>query len=193
MSFSRATRMANRILAAWKWLLSFRKLEWSVDDYPVRVTRQEPDATFSAPRFSQHLYRAYIVNAAITGSGNSPIEAMVGLTQNFESVTKRRREEALPAIRPGANWPIEFASQEKILADESLSEDFIRKILGLDWAWISDESSLWDFHTEQTNDLLFAKIREVYGVDVSGVESARLWEILERIKHSKPSQHDHSS
>ncbi len=193
MSFSRTTRMLNRILAAWKWLLSFRKPGWSVDDYPIRVTRQEPDATFSAPRFSQHLYRAYIVNVAITGSGNTPIEAMAGLRQNFESVAQRRREEALPAIRPGTNWPIEFASQEKVSDDESLSEDFIQKVLGLDWAWISDESSLWDFHTEQTNDLLVTKIREVYGVDVSDIESARLWEILERIKRPKAAEHDHFS
>jgi hypothetical protein len=193
MSFSRITRMINRMLASWKWLLSFRKPEWSVEDYPIRVARQEPDATFSAPRFSQHLYRAYIVNGAITGSGNTPTEAIVGLTQNFESVRQRRKEEALPAIRPGANWPIEFASQEKVSADESLSEDFIQRVLGLNWAWISDESSLWDFHTEQTNDHLVAKIREVYGVDISDIKSARLWEILERIKHLKAAEHEHSS
>ncbi len=193
MSFSRTTRMTNRILVAWKWLLSFTKKEWTVDDYPIRMTRQEPDTAFGAPRFSQHLYRAYIVNATITGSGNSPVEAMEGLRQNFESVIRRRKEEALPALRPGANWPIEFASQGKISGDESLSEDFIQKVLGLDWAWISDESSLWDFHTEQTNDLLIAKIREVYGVDVSDIESARLWKILERIKHAKAAEHDQSS
>jgi hypothetical protein len=193
MSFSRTTRIVNGILSAWKWLLSFRKPEWIVDDYPIRVTRQEPDATFSAPRSSQHHYRAHIVNAAITGSGNTPIEAMAGLRQNFESVTQRRKEEALPAIRPGTNWPIEFASQEKVSADESLSEDLIQKVLGLDWAWISDESSLWDFHTEQTNDLLIAKILEVYSVDVSDIKSARLGEIFERIKHPKSAEHDHFS
>ena len=106
---------------------------------------------------------------------------------------RRRNEDALPALRPGANWPIEFASQERISGDESLSEDFIQKVLGLDWAWISDESSLWDFHSQQTNDLHIAKIREVYDVDVSDIESARLWEILERIKRAKAAEHDHSS
>jgi hypothetical protein len=184
--------MMNAMLASWKWLLSFRKSEWRLEDYPIRVTRQEPDAAFSAPRFSQHLYRAYIVNATITGSGDTSVEAIAGLRRNFESVTQRRKEEALPAIRPGANWPVEFASQEKISADERLSEDFIQKVLGLEWAWISDESSLWDFHTEQTNDRLVAKILEVYGVDVSDIESARLWEILERIRHSNVAQHDYS-
>lgn len=193
MSLSRTTRMSNRLLAAWKWLLSFRKSEWSVDDYPMRMTRQEPDATFSAPRFTQHTYRAYIVNAAITGSGDTSIEAMADLRYNFESVTRRRKEETLPAIRPGENWPIEFASQEKILVDENFSEDFIQKVLGLDWAWISDESSLWDFHSERTNELLVTKIREVYCVDVSDIESARLWEIFERIKRSRVDVNDQSS
>jgi len=33
---------------------------------------------------------------------------------------------------------------------------------------------------------VLAKIQEVYGVDVSDIESARLWEILERIEGVKP-------
>ncbi|MGA9586626.1 MAG: hypothetical protein WBQ95_14935 [Terracidiphilus sp.] len=49
------------------------------------------------------------------------------------------------------------------------------------WAWISDESSLWDFHIDETNERMWAKILEVYGVDVSDIESARLSEIFNRI------------
>ena len=113
--------------------MSFRKSEWGLNDYPIRVTRQEPDTTFSAPRFSQYLYRAYIVNSAIAASGNTPVEAKAGLRQNFESVRQRLKEEAIPAIRPGADWPVEFASQEKVSSDEGLSEEFIHKVLGLDW------------------------------------------------------------
>jgi len=71
--------------------------------------------------------------------------------------------------------------------NETLSEDFIRKVLDLDWAWISDESSLWDFHMEQDNQALYAKIWEIYGVDVSDIQSARLWEILDRIEKSRAS------
>ena len=37
----------------------------------------------------------------------------------------------------------------------------------------------------ETNDQLYAKIREVYGVDVSDIESAKLWAIFERIKESQ--------
>jgi hypothetical protein len=38
-----------------------------------------------------------------------------------------------------------------------------------------------------------AKIRDIYGVDVSDIESARLWQILERIKHHRASEHNQSS
>lgn len=180
------------MLAAWKWLLSFRKPEWVLNDYPIRVTAQEPDPSFSAPRFSQHLYRAYMVNGAITGSGDTPEQAKAGLAQNFETVSQRRKQEGKPAIRPGANWPVEFASQERVSSNEALREEFIQRIFGLEWAWISDESSLWDFHTEQTNESLYTKIREVYSVDVSDIESAKLWAIFERIESSKASNQSQS-
>jgi len=84
-------------------------------------------------------------------------------------------------IRPGVNAPIEFAAQELISVNTELSEDFIRRVLKLDWAWISDESTLWDFHTDDSNEKMWAKILEVYGVDVSDIESARLSEIFNRI------------
>ena len=84
-------------------------------------------------------------------------------------------------IRPGVNAPLEFAAQELVSVNPELGEDFIRRVLNLDWAWISDESSLWDFHTDDTNEKMLAKILDVYGVDVSDIESARLSEILNRI------------
>jgi hypothetical protein len=62
-----------------------------------------------------------------------------------------------------------------------LADDFIRRVLNKDAVWISDESSLWDFHRQDTNAALVAKIREVYGVDVSDIESGNLADILDRI------------
>lgn len=182
------------MLAAWKWCWSFRKLDWELNDYPIGTTEQDdPDPAYSAPRFSQHRYRAYIINWAVVGSGDTPEQARANLEQNFETVRQNRRQEGKAPIRPGANGPLEFASQEKVSTNTALSDDFIQRILGLEWAWISDESSLWDFHTEQTNDLLYAKIREVYGVDVSDIESARLWAIFERIEESRASGQMQSS
>ena len=80
-----------------------------------------------------------------------------------------------------------FASQDRVKLHAELSLDFTRRVLGLPWAFISDESTLWDFHTENTNDEFVAKIKEVYGVDVSNIESARLCEIFERIAQKQAS------
>jgi hypothetical protein len=38
--------------------------------------------------------------------------------------------------------PIEFAPQERVDAYGELKDDFVRRVLNLDWAFISDESSL---------------------------------------------------
>ena len=156
-----------------------------MEDYPVGSTEQDPDPAFSAPRFSQHRYRAYIVNWAVTGSGDTPEQARANLEHNFKTIKQKSKQAGQAPSRPGKKRPLEFASQKKISTNETLSDEFIRQVLGLEWAWISDESSLWDFHTEQTNDLLHAKIREVYGVDVSDIGSARLWAIFERIDESR--------
>jgi hypothetical protein len=57
----------------------------------------------------------------------------------------------------------------------------VHRVLELKWAWISDESSLWDFHQDETNSALISRIKELYDVDVSDIQSARLSEILDRI------------
>lgn len=115
------------------------------------------------------------------GSGNSPAEALDDLRINFGSI----KANGTVTVRPGARAKLEFASDAKVSAYDELSQDFIQRVLGLEAAWVSDDSSLWDFHTELTNDSFYAKIREEYGVDVSDVESARLWEIFERIESSR--------
>jgi hypothetical protein len=112
----------------------------------------------------------------MTGGGDTTQEALRELGKRFESAKARK-----PLPRPGTHVPVEFASGQKIDAHRELAADFIRRVLNLDWAWISDESSLWDFHYAEDNAALIAKIEEVYGVDVSDIESARLSEILERI------------
>ncbi len=193
MPHSRMVRIRNQMLAAWKWSLSFRKREWKLDDYPIGLTEQDLNPSYSAPRFSQHRYRAYIIKWDVIGSGDTPDQARANLAQNFETVKQKRSQEGKAPIRPGTNCPLEFASQEKVSTNTALSDDFVQRILGLEWAWISDESSLWDFHTEQTNDLLCAKIREVYGVDVSDIESAPLWAIFERIEENRASGQNQSS
>ena len=84
--------------------------------------------------------------------------------------------------RPGVMPPIEFASMEYITKFCDIGDDFVARVLGLEWALLTDESSLWDFHSEENNDALVAKIKEVYGVDVSDLKDAELYKIFDRIE-----------
>ena len=77
--------------------------------------------------------------------------------------------------------PIEFAPQDRVDAHPALLDDFIHRVLEMEGAFISDESSLWDFHMDMNNDDLLTRIKRVYGVDVSNIESGNIAMILERI------------
>ncbi len=175
-----ASRVGNRLIAAWKFCLSLRKRHWELDDYPVVIREQEVDPKYAGTRFKQWRYAASIVNWGISG-GDTEEEALQALNKNFTTAKVERARTGTSLPRPDTHVPIQFASQEQVQAHPELAEDFTHRVLNLDWAWISDESSLWDFHRNDTNDILTARIKEVYGVDVSDIQSARLSEIFERI------------
>ena len=117
--------------------------------------------------------------------GDTKKEAYADLKANFEKVKAESAE--LP--RPGTGLPIEFASSDEVEKHTILAADFFEKILDMDYrnCFITDESSLWDFHTEESNDHLNRKIQEVYNVDVSDIEGAKLVKIFERI--TSPTNH----
>ena len=80
---------------------------------------------------------------------------------------------------------IEFAPQDRVNSHPALLDDFIRQILEPEGAFISDESSLWDFEMDLNIDELFTRIKRVYGVDVSDIESANIATILDRIAETR--------
>jgi hypothetical protein len=177
------TRFSNQLRAFWKFCLSFHKHDWDLDDYPVVFRTQKPDpgSIFHSSRFTLHHYLASIVNWHLTGGGDSREEALQKLSDTFAAAKAKKRETGEPLPRPGTRVPIEFASQDRVNSHPALSDDFIHSVLEIESAWISDESSLWDFHTDETNDALCARIKEIYGVDVSDIKSGRLCEIFDRI------------
>jgi hypothetical protein len=91
---------------------------------------------------------------------------------------------ALP--RPGTKVrpAIELAPTVEIEQYEPLANEFFEKILAMNYneCLVTDESSLWDFHSEETNEEYHRKIMEVYGTDVSDIESGNLVRIFERIR-----------
>jgi hypothetical protein len=179
-------RLKYRALAFCKLCLSVRKHDWNLGDYPVVIKKQEVDPAYLGTRLNQPSYSAQILNWGLVGFGDSPSEASRELEQNFARARMERVQLGQSMPRPGVRVPVQFASQNRIQTHPELVQDFVHRILGLQWAWISDESSLWDFHHDHTNDVLNARIKMIYGVDVSDIQSANLSEILERIAAGKP-------
>jgi hypothetical protein len=147
----------------------------------VRVWFQPISEPSNESRLKPLALTASVINwPGMSGSANSRLEALEELRKNFEKfkATKPR----LP--RPGTKVPIEFAASERVGQHSELAQDFVRRVLGVDWAWISDESSLWDFHGDETNESLTEKIHHIYGVDVSDISSGNIADIFDRIlKH----------
>jgi hypothetical protein len=174
-------RLCRQVFAIWKCLLSYRKRDWGLEDYPVIFLTQEIDPEPRPKRLQLQPHIAQIVNWWLCGTGETPAEALANLEEIFRNASAARKAESKQLPRPGVNPPIEYASSARIEAVGELSNDFIHRILGFEWAMISDESSLWDFHTAENNDAYLARIKGIYGVDVSDIPSANLADILERI------------
>jgi hypothetical protein len=117
------------------------------------------------------------------GAGDTEEEALADLRKNFANF--RAGGHKLP--RPGTRVPIQFASTNRVDSYPALKREFIQRVLELEWVFISDESSLWDFHSDETNQSLLKKIEDIYGVDVSDITSGNLADILERIAQFKAS------
>lgn len=132
-------------------------------------------------RLKQSRYSAYIANWALSGSGDTKHEAIANLNGVFQAVKAEKEKHGEPLPRPGTQVPIQFASRDLVDQHADLADDFVRRVLDLPWALITDESSLWHFHSDETNGVFVSRIREVYGVDVSDIESAKLAEIFDRI------------
>jgi hypothetical protein len=75
----------------------------------------------------------------------------------------------------------DFAARKRIDRHPDLEKDFVYLILELPWAFISDDSSIWDFHTDLTNDAFVGKIHAIYGDDVSDIPRGNIADILDLI------------
>jgi hypothetical protein len=65
----------EKLLAAWRFCISFRKRDWQLADYPVVIRKQrlENESELSPSRGVQQRYLARIVNWwVMTGGGETP-------------------------------------------------------------------------------------------------------------------------
>jgi len=174
----RRTTDAARML--WKRALSYRKRRWKFEDYPIVIRRQIFDGV---PDDEAHesRYRARILGWLIDETAPTESEALAKLRERYAMRKQLRIDKGEPIPRPGTNVPITFASQERVNADKELADDFIQRVLKLDWAFMSDESSLWDFTSGDSIKEFQDRIFLLYGVAVYDIEDGNLASILERI------------
>jgi predicted RNase H-like HicB family nuclease len=167
--------LGYKIYGFWKFILSFFKTKWELDDYPVWFQKQDFEGDGYPP------WVANIVNwGGFFGFGNTKEEAFQDLKANFE---KRRNEDEESIPRPGAKVKLQLATDDIVNSDPELKDDFIENILGFspgDPVFISDKSSLLDF--EEDIGYYFEKIKSIYGIDVSDDEDAIISEIIQRIE-----------
>jgi hypothetical protein len=164
-------------------LASAFKHEWTIDDYPIRTLFRPGSESQRSSRLKTIPWSASVINwPAMSGCGNTRDEAVDVLHKNFD----RFKAENSKLPRPGTKVPLEFAASQRVGQHSELAKDFFKRILEVDWAWISDESSLWDFHGDETNDELVGKIHRIYGVDVSDISNGNLADIFDRIAKSGP-------
>ena len=162
--------MTDQLKSILKYLLSYSKKEWNLDDYPIRFRYTNfsnfklgpNESTLSAKRFIPIPWSAQIINwPQMQGGGDTKVKAFEDLVKNFNE----RKENGENFPRPGKGLPIEFASTEKIEKHKHVAVDFFEKILNSDYeaVFISDQSSLWDFVFDDSLDSYFVKIKQTYG------------------------------
>jgi len=172
-------RIAWKTHAAWMRLVSFFKDEWTIDDYPIRVRFQRPTDRVDTPRRKLIPWFADVVNwPAMSGKGNTRQEALDDIRGQFDRFIATKQ----PLPRPGTVVPLKYAASNRVGLYPELTKDFAQRVLDLEWIWISDESSLWDFHGDDTNARLIEQVRSVYGIDVSDITSGNLADIFDRIR-----------
>jgi hypothetical protein len=185
MQFKDRIRQVNdAVRMAWKRALSYRKRVWEFEDYPIVVSKQSFDGV---PEDAEHesRYWARVLGWLIAESAPTKAEALAKLRVSYEMQKQLRIEKGESIPRPGEDVPIQFASQERLDAHKELVNDFIYRVLQLEWAFITDESSLGDFTADQSIKEFQDRIFSIYGVAVYDIENGNLAEIVERIANER--------
>ena len=163
-----------------KYLLSFVKSEWELGDYPIRVRYRRVPPYDPDDRLIILPWTAQVTNwAVMSGHGQTREEALADLRGRF----LQRKLQGLRFPRPGRGLPVEFAPAHRVSEHPDLARNFFFRILELNYdeCFISDGSSLWDFHVGESNDALNEKVLLTYGVDISDIETGNLADIFARL------------
>jgi len=164
------------LLATYKYLLSFRKVEWSLEDYPVRLRHQTTSAETPAVR----AWCAQIVNWwLLVGFGDTPEGALDDLRERLEATRARG---ALP--RPGTEPPIELVPADELRRHGEFAYEFVERVVGIRPFFMSDQTSLADFCTSEEAPDVHRKTALLYGIDTRGMIDEPLWKVLDLVQET---------
>lgn len=164
-----------------KFILSFRHREWMIEDYPVRIIDHGRAA--GCGRLTPLRWTVQVINwSHLRGDADTREEAFKQLENHLDE--HRRQHGILPRPGTGRKLVVEFAAAGRIDANADLVADLMQRVLGMDPGsyFVSDESTLWDFHSEADNMAYAKKILILYRVDISDMNPPFLWAIAERIR-----------
>jgi hypothetical protein len=167
-----------------KYLLSYRKTDWELQDYPLRV-RHQAGATSGGDPGNTVRPIPWLVQILgweqMPGAGDTQEAAYADLAHKLTAY--KQQGNRLP--RPGTRVPLKFAASSEVGRYEQIATEFFSRILDMDYqrVFISDESSLEDFAlSDERSAELRGKIAAVYGIDISDIADGNLVRIFARIR-----------
>jgi hypothetical protein len=168
-------RFMKKLISFYKYILSFTKATWQLEDYPVYFSNQvtTPETPDIFP------WVARISNWHLSGLGQSKESALADLQTKFENY---RNENTLP--RPGVKMPLQFSETDKIDTFGDFAYEFVEKTYGVMPFFMSDLTSMSDFGTSEELEEMHNAIQTIYGFNSREYESRPLWELLAAIQRN---------
>lgn len=162
-----------------KYLASFFKRSWNLEDYPL-VLRQQESLNEGQP---VPPWVATIDGWHLTGLGETSDTAIQDLRSRFEAY---RAENTLP--RPGTKVPLQFAGASELDRHGEFAYEFIEHHVGVRPFFMSDGTTLADFDGVTPMEDVHASIRDRYGVESEPFETEPLWMLLDSVKSARGSE-----
>lgn len=167
--------LRQSISCYFKYLLSYAKKEWAIDDFPLRYNGKN-NVDSGDPN---HAWSVQVTKwPTLVGVGQTKNAAYKSLEENFR--VYRIANAKLP--RPGTEVPISFAKTDEIIQLANIAEDFFPAILGYDLngVFVSDETSVFDFGEEESETI--SAIDSRFGLQLTTLGDGNIVNILRLIK-----------
>ena len=172
--------MADWLLNAFKYLASFRKREWQLEDYPVRIFYQDASAGPGA-------YVGWVASIQkwwLAGTGPTKEAALRQLRENL-AAAKREGDHPRPGTRP----PIRFAPADKLALHGEFASKFVQQVTGTTPMLMSDGTSLTDFAHGEELEQVRRKVALLYGPAAAAMVEGPLWRLLDHV-HARAEHRD---